>query len=661
MPPYYRRRYYRRNYWNWKRRRNAFRRRRFRGPFQRKYKRRRVRKQKFSKTFKKKLKTLRVTEWQPSYIRKCRISGILELFEAGHGHFGNNFVLYKETYTPHNTPGGGGWSIQEITLSNLFTQNQYFMNYWSVTNSGLNLVRYNGAKIKLYRQKTVDYIFQYYTEEAIHAGKYWYPAFHPIKMILTKNKITVPSLQTQPNNKKLYKKVRLRPPKLLKNNWYFQKHICTFPLIRFATTAVDLNYMFISPKSNNSNLTIHMLNTGLFLKHNFQYAAPDAGYFPKAQTYLYGLENGHPNIKDEKRRNTIYLGGQKNQRGDPIETLQWTTYKDKSLWGNIFNVDYFDFQRTTFIHSEPPSTFYSPTNIDKKVGDTGSMQTKQTPYYLDVRYNPYKDKGTGNIAYWLQVSDATNESWEPYPDPDLRIEGYPFWLMLWGWADYTKKLGKARDLDNNWILVLKSSSSFSTPLAPYVPLSESFVRGQAPWGNDADEILPNDYNHWFPKWKFQEEAIDTILMSGPGTCKAPGVNSIQAKMKYQFFFKWGGNSSRLETITDPLAQPITPHPDNQLLSNEIIDPEQSIENLLYKWDVRRDTITKAAEKRIKEIETHEQSLFTDGIQTQQETTQEKTTQEEEKQALLFQLQQLQQYNQELQRKFLRLRQLTMEQ
>lgn len=151
-------------------------------------------------------------------------------------------------------------------------------------------------------------------------------------------------------------------------------------------------------------------------------------------------------------------------------------------------------------------------------------------------------------------------------------------------------------------------------------------------------------------------------MSGPGTCKSPEQTSIQAKMKYQFFFKWGGNSARMETITDPMAQPITPHPNNQLLSNEIIDPQQSIENLLYKWDVRRETITAAAEKRIKEIETHDQSLFTDGtLHSETQTSQTETTPQEEKQALLLQLQQLQQYNEQLQHKFLRLRQLTMEQ
>nr|UGV34427.1 MAG: ORF1 [TTV-like mini virus] len=658
MPPFYRRRFYRRNYWNWRKRRNAFRRKRFRSFIRRKPRRRRVRKQYFSKNFKKKLKKLKITQWQPSYIRKCTISGWLLLFEAGQGRFANNFTAYKETFTPHNTPGGGGWCLQELTLANLFTQNQYFMNYWSQTNSGLNLVRYTGCNIKLYRQKKIDYIFHYFTEEAIHAGKYWYPAFHPMKLLVSKNKVTVPSLETQPLNKKTYKRIKLRPPKLLKSNWYFQQHICTFPLIRFAAVATDLPNMFLSPKSNNSNITLHMLNTGLFLRHNFQYAHTEKGYYPKEGSFLYGTVNGNPTLSSVPRKQVIYLGGQINHEGTPA-TNTWEQYKkNKSLWGNIFYYRFLDFIQRTFISTNPPSEFFNAENINKPVGTEG-IQEKTTPYYLDVRYNPYKDKGTGNIAYWLQVSDATNDKWEPYQDPDLQISGYPFWLMLWGWADYTKKLGKAKKLDTDWLLVLKSSY-FSTPLYPYVPLSDSFVRGQAPWNNDADEILPDDMNHWFPKWKFQEEAINDLLMSGPGVCKAPEQNSIQAVLKYRFYFKWGGNSSKLETITDPLAQPITPDPNYQLLSNEITNPEQSIQNLLYKWDIRRDTLTQAAEKRIKEIETYDQPLFTDGIQTQQETTQTKETQKEEKEALLLQLQQLQQFNQDLQQRFLRLKQLTME-
>ncbi len=81
------------------------------------------------------------------------------------------------------------------------------MNYWSVTNSGLNLVRYNGCKIRLYRQKSTDYAFQWFTEEAINAGKILVPCISSTeKWILTKNRVIVPSFDTQPQQKEKHTK-----------------------------------------------------------------------------------------------------------------------------------------------------------------------------------------------------------------------------------------------------------------------------------------------------------------------------------------------------------------------------------------------------------------------------------------------------------------------
>ena len=152
--------------------------------------------------------------------------------------------------------------------------------------------------------------------------------------------MTVPSLATQPLNKKTYKRVKLRPPKLLKSNWYFQQHVCTFPLIRFAAVATDLTNMFLSPKSNNSNITLHMLNTGLFLRHNFQYAHTDKGYYPKDGSYLYGTLNGQPTLASVPRKQVVYLGGQINQEGTPC-AISWDQYKKTNLYGETyFTIDF---------------------------------------------------------------------------------------------------------------------------------------------------------------------------------------------------------------------------------------------------------------------------------------------------------------------------------
>ncbi len=280
-------------------------------------------------------------------------------------------------------------------------------------------------------------------------------------------------------------------------------------------------------------------------------------------------------------------------------------------------------------------------------------------YY--ARYNPYKDKGDGNMAYWLSVSDVTKNNWEPPSDEDLIISGYPFWLMLWGWEDYTRKLGKISQIDDNYVLVLRSKY-LSEGLPAYVPLSESFINGRATWDRDSEYISTYDQRNWFPKWKFQKEAINNILMSGPGVCKAENTQSIQAFLQYNFYFKWGGDPATMEKIADPNSQPTTTIPSEFHLQNEIINPQTSLENYIYKWDVRRDILTQAAQQRISESPTNDYSMFTDGIQTTtdvplQKTSQKKKTQETQEETLLLNLEQLQQYNQQLQQRLKRLKNL----
>nr|UGV35233.1 MAG: ORF1 [TTV-like mini virus] len=660
MPPFRRRNYYYRNYWNSRWRRNRFRRRRTRKTFQGKRRRRRVRKRYFKTNFKKKLKKITLREWQPSHIKKCHIKGYLLLFEAGHGRFANNFTPYKESYTPPRQPGGGGWGIQQLSLGNLFVQNSYFMNWWTQTNKSLNMCRYFGARLKLFRQQETDWIFTYFTEKPTNADKFWYPSFHPMRLILDKHKVVVPSIKTQPLKRKIYKSIFVKPPKMFKTNWYFQQQISNYSLIYFAAVACSLNDMFLSPKATNNNTTVITLNTSFFQRSAFQYTSTTYGYQPKEGVFVYGLRNGEFDIKNEPKNKVIYLGETHvNDPGIPVGVTGWAQYQSKNKWGNIFYHEYLNLQRTVFL-AKKPDDFLQNTQQGQKIGT--DTVTKSEPLITYLRYNPYKDKGDGNMAYWKSVSDATNNNWDPPKNPNLIIQGYPFWLMLWGWEDHTRKLSEIRDLDNNYMLVLKSKY-FDTPYPAYVPLSESFVNGRAPYDNEIEDISPTDMRNWFPKWQFQKEAIDNILMTGPGVCKAPNSQSIQAFMRYDFSFKWGGEPATMENISDPNSQPITPTPDQLFLQNEIISPETNLKNFIYKWDTRRDILTQSAIQRISEIATDDYSLFTDGTTTstdipQEKTSQKKTTQEEEEQTLLLQLNNLQQLNEQLQLRFQQLKQLT---
>ncbi|AXQ66466.1 MAG: hypothetical protein QKC56_gp2 [Anelloviridae sp.] len=558
--PYYRRRYYkrkgfypRRRYWFFNRRsRKTFRKRR----------RNRVRRKRLFKRRFKKLKTLRLKEYQPEQIRKCRIKGYLELFDCGYGRQSDNYALFKESIVPPHQPGGGGWSIQQLTLGNLYVQGKYAMNYWTKSNRGYNLCRFLGVQITLFRMPETDYIFHYDLEDPQIVTKYTYPSYHPYKMLLFNKKIVVPSLKTAPHKRKQYKKKFIRPPKKLKNQWYFQEHLTNFPLLTFFACACDLSYLFASDKAKNNNVTLNVLNTRFIT---------------------------HPN-----------------------------------------------FQTTT--------------------------QLKTEPIYFEVRYNPNKDDGDGNEVYFVQNFNAQLKNWDPPTDQDLILRGHPLWLMLWGLQSYIQKTGKFNNLDKNGILVIRTKFFEPEKLGAYVVLSDSFINGQGPYEQDQEEITIFNRQNWYPRWLFQKEPIENLLISGPAVKKSFPNSVIQAYMKYNFFFKWGGNPSKMETIADPNQQPTGPDPTNIFSTNEIIDPQHSIADYIYKWDVRRDLLTQTATKRITEIPILKPIMFTDGQQTSTDppiqktwTPQEKATEEKEKETLLQQFQLLQQHNTQLEH---RLRQLT---
>lgn len=169
----------------------------------------------------------------------------------------------------------------------------------------------------------------------------------------------------------------------------------------------------------------------------------------------------------------------------------------------------------------------------------------------------------------------------------------------------------------------------------------------------------DDYTNWYPRFKYQRQAIQNIIMTGPAVARGDYAKNIQAKMKYTFHFKWGGNSSPQETVFDPVNQPVTPVPNHINLNNEIIDPRTSITGEIYPWDFRRDMLTATAAERIKESLSSDFSLFTDGDhqeQISQETPQTKEAQKTQTEALLLQLHQLKQYNMYLEQRFRKLKQ-----
>nr|UGV35240.1 MAG: ORF1 [TTV-like mini virus] len=658
MAPYFRRRnWFRRPRYRW--RRNTRRPWRLRRTFQRNRRRTKVKRRRYRKYKFRKLKKLSLKQWQPNHIKLCKIKGFIQLFGAGIGQISNSFTAFKESTVPPHEPGGGGWGLQQITLGTLYTQNDLLMNWWTVSNKGLNLCRFLKAKFKLFRQPDVDYIFAYDIEPPYNVTKYYYTSTHPMRMLNYNKKVIVPSFKTQPHNRKPYIKLSIPPPKELINRWYFQNHFANSVLVQFLAVSCDLTNMFQGPKSINNNVTLNCLNTAFFTNPCFQYPkTTQYGYQPDSTTYIYGISNAYdPNWEETPVNHSIYLGDTMNN--DPGEVTDNPI--QPQTWGNPFFFNYLDFTEPSYISKKSPEELKNLiAQTNKKVKDMQPIK-KYEPYIKKVRYNPNADKGHGNEAYWIPNFASTQRTWEPTTDTDLHIEGFPLWILLWGWQDFTQKLGKITNINQDYILVVKTPYILDK-LPYYVFLSEDFTLGLGPYETERKDIILNDYKHWYPRFRFQKQAIESILQTGPAVYKGRNNLSIEAHMFYNFYFKWGGNPSPMANIYDPNSQPIYPTPNPQQLRNEIISPETTITDYLYQWDSRRDFLTQTAIQRIKEIPPNETTLFTDGtfhstevpFKTTQET-QAKDHQKETEETLLNQLLLIQQHNNNLQQRLQQLK------
>lgn len=604
MAPY---RYWRRrNYW--RKRYRPLRRRRPKRPFRRRFYRRRttVRKKHFNKYRKRKLKKISVSQWQPASIRKCRIRGVFSLFAAGYGRYSNDYELYRESIVPEKQPGGGGWSTFQLSLGNLYSENERLLNWWTKGNKLHNLCRYQYCTLRFYRQLKTDYVVTYTNKYPFVISKFQFPSTHPERLLMYDRKVVVPSFQTAPHLKKRYIKKKVLPPSEFKNQWFFQSDFCRFPLINITSSACDLTNWFASPLSENNNVTLFSLNTEVFEYKDFKNTSFTTwGYHPKNNYYLYGTKNGSEQPKENE---IIYLGNAlENKEGETNPKAQTPTSAQGpygfAKWGNPFYHGYINDLQQIFVSTQQPGAIYtgSPTA-------TAKVTKMSNPMIITCRYNPFKDKGYGNKAYWVKVTEK-GTGWGDEPSEDLIIQGFPLWILLWGFEDWTNKLQKTQHLYDSYALVV--ITKYITPSSKYyVFLSDSFVHGQPPYHADIQNMPLQFYKNWYPCWQYQKEAIEDLLMSGPAVSKLK--ENIHAHLSYTFHFKWGGNPTTLDNVYDPATQPSYALPNKIQQGPEIENPEKDPTKELYPFDIRRDFITQTAAKRLKKDSTPTTTLFTDG-------------------------------------------------
>lgn len=571
---------------------------------------------------------------------------------------GNNLPMYINSIVPEHLPGGGGFSIMQFTLENLYTMHQHVRNWWTTSNTNLPLIRYLKCKFKIYQSEDTDIVFRYQRHPPFESTQLSYPTTQPSVLMMLNRTILIPSKKTR-RIRKGYRKITILPPSLMQNKWYFQQQIATMPLLVTYTTAASFDHYFISTQATSDNVTVPCLNTNIFQNREFgknnAYSVRSQGTL---QVWLWASDYEVDETEQPPVKSLILLSDTKNfTEGDNFESakkknpaLKWDTYKANIITyaGNPFHKSYLS--KTVHEHY----TFYQSTgdylNVVKNATNENIESTSNPAKATDLvklfnpliyycRYNPNTDKGDTNNTYLLK-NYQHEHGWDPYPDTKLELNGFPLYINWWGFLDFQKQQHRLTNIDTSTIFVT-TSKVLHPDLPAYVPLCTDFIEGRSPYEQD---VNPLDIRRWYPMVQYQEPAINNLLKCGPGTAKVEPKNTVEIKCEYNFQFKIGGNPAPMVDLKNPTDQPTYITPNNIQQTNSLQDPNTPAELFLYNFDQRRGYLTDKATKRIQKDWKTKQTVFTDAtttgtappiLQQSPQTSEDETSEEEKEGQTLF--------------------------
>ncbi|BAA86951.1 hypothetical protein TTMV1_gp2 [Torque teno mini virus 1] len=618
MPPfYYRRRWYSNP---WRRKRLRFRRRRLRRPIRKRFRRRRwVRRRRFFR-FKRKLRKIRIDQWQPETIRKCHVKGNLCLLTCGRGNINHNYILTSESYVPTSEPGGGSWSILQMTTRVLYDEYKAARNWWTKSNSLLPLTKYIRCKLKFYRSDQTDYIVTIQRTGPFEVTLESYLSTQPSRHLMNHKAFIVPKLGRGPNKETYVKKI-VRPPALFQSKWYFSQDIYNTPLFILTVSSCSLDQMYAPQDQISTNISLFSLNTNVFQINNWHKQPYTTKAASTLETYLYCYHNGHEPTQELKWKDIILLGNMTNYTDGKKYNTSGTTPLDlfktenKPYWGNVF----------TNLNQDQDVIIYYGTKPKQDDNWTSTAPILPiTSLYVECRYNPFKDKGTGNKVYLVPTDSGLGSFLTLPTKSELIITDLPLWLITWGWIEWLKKSRPVAHIEEEYQVVIQSK--YIHPQLPCYVLIDKYFRHPPEGQHYITELSETDKLHWHPKYSMQTEQLELIAETGPAAPKINNTKQIEAHLNYDFLFKWGGSPAPMETITDPAEQEKFPSPSNQLQGLQIESPGKPKQYYLYTFDEKRSELTMPAAKRLKKDFTTP-TFFTDfgtkdiPLKTQEETDQ----------------------------------------
>lgn len=560
--------------------------------------------------------------------------------------------MYFYDTVPHYVPGGGGFNVICFTIQAFYQLYQKALAYWTESNNTFPLIKYTGCKIKLYSSNHTDYIANYHNCLPMKPTLDTYQSTHPTIMQLN-NRHRIVRCRQNRTVRKPYTKLHIRPPSQMIKKWYFQQELAEQPLFMLMISAMSLDRYYQNSTSISLTIGFKSLNTNIFKFHNWK-TYSTTGYIPKQNTYLYALENGHNNIKDEPVMHLIFLGQTttiseghtilSTQVTGETDTQTFTKYtQDATKWGNPFDPKYLNEEVTVYYSNKSPHelllkyTTATTFNKQTKIGDN-IMYTFTDKLLVDCRYNPYTDY-SDNHVFLEGINKVGQHEWAQPTDSKLEAGPYPIWLSTWGFTDWQKnRLGESADLDYCLVIV---TEHIVPKLGFYVPIDDDFLHGRSPYFPENTKPIISDQTHWQPKVRFQFQTINRIASCGPGTLKLPKQISAEAHADFKFYFKLGGCGPPTKDIENPKLQPQWPTPGNLLQQPSLQSPTMPLQSFIYNFDQRRDYLTKRATERLLSIsptkttfsEFAEQNLLHQR-QPSPQTSSEDSEEETEKEALL---------------------------
>lgn len=598
--------------------------------------------------FKKKLKKITLKQWQPKTVKKCKIKGNIDLFICGQLRLGHDYTNYRESFTPVGQPSGGPWSMQLFTLDALYTEYIKHKCIWTKTNQGLPLARYTGCTLTFYKSQHTDYIVTYSNCPPFSVTMDMYMNTQPMRQLLQKRKVIIPKLTY--GSKRRHKKIKIRPPAFMSNKWYFQQDICKTGLLLLTATACSLQQPYCPDNQISNNYTFHSLNTFMFQNPCFEKYGT-TGYDCKTvqgkHYKLFAPRSNVPSGHPQKWTHVIPLCNT-NEYTTPLTPEQeqnlnkYDGFTNKKNWENPF---------TWGVREHYPHIYYSNQWPKPDTFQTETVNFVEFPdMFWEIRYNPLTDTGIGNKVYFKRNNDEEQGTIYTYPTKkELIIEGYPIWLVFWGWIDFLHRTVEMQEMFEHWFFVIETQF-FRPKKDRYLLLDNYFVFPKETY------LTINDKLKWHPKFEQQEEVQSQLAEAGPFSPKLNNSQSIQANMDYSFFFKWGGCPGNMEQIVSPCNQERFPIPNNEQPGLTIQDPKTSKTHYIYQWDEKEGMLTKKASKRLKTDSEHE-LFFTGESKLQpptktQQTSEDETSEEEESETeIQSQLKQLRHQYRQIQHQF----------